>query len=174
MSANASKGRHRGFSLFEVVVAIAIVAILGGVLLHRLLYVQEYAEMTAMNLTVANVRTGLRYKTGDLLIRDKVSEIASLVDENPINWLQAQPENYLGEFDIEPDMDLRGKWYFDKRRHELVYTVNNRRHFVPASDQAYAFRWHAVRLQVKAQSVSGSKSSPPWVSLAPIAGGRWF
>ena len=103
MLENAKAQKHWGFSLFEFVVAIAIVAVFGGVLLQRMLYLQEIAEMTAMNLTVANLRTGLRNKTGDLLIRDKVVEIATLADENPVNWLQAQPENYLGEFDLTPD-----------------------------------------------------------------------
>jgi hypothetical protein len=127
-----------------------------------------------MDLTVANLRTGLRYKTGDLLIRDKVSEIPTLADENPVNWLQDHPENYLGEFDLRPDADLRGKWYFDKTRHELVYTVNNRRHFLPASDQDYALRWHAVRQRAKNGSISGSQSNVQWVALIQVAGGRWF
>jgi type II secretory pathway pseudopilin PulG len=174
MSDNAKDQRQRGISLFELVAAIAIVGVFGSVLLQRMLYLQEYAEMTAMDLTVANLRTGLRYKTGDLLMRDKVSEIATLADENPITWLQNHPENYLGEFDRKPDTDLRGKWYFDKTRHELVYTVNNRRHFLPASDQDYALRWHAVRLRAKEENISGSKSNVQWVALVQVAGGRWF
>jgi hypothetical protein len=174
MSGNAKDQCQRGFSLFGLVAAIAIVGVFGGVLLHRMLYLQEYAEMTAMDLTVANLRTGLRYKTSDLLMRDKVSEITTLADENPIDWLENHPENYLGEFDLKPDTDLRGKWYFDKTRHELVYTINNRRHFLPASDQDYALRWHAVRLRAKEESISGSKSNLQWVALIQVAGGRWF
>jgi type II secretory pathway pseudopilin PulG len=174
MLGNAKDQGQMGISLSELVAAIAIVGVFGGVLLQRLLYLQEYAEMTAMDLTVANLRTGLRYKTGDLLIRDKVSEIATLADENPVNWLQNPPENYLGEFDRKPDTDLRGKWYFDKTRHELVYTVNNSRHFLPASDQDYALRWHAVRLRANEVNISVSKSNVQWVALVQIAGGRWF
>jgi hypothetical protein len=130
--------------------------------------------MTAVNLTVANLRTGLRYKTADLLIRDKVSEIATLADENPINWLQIQPENYLGEFEQAPTTDARGKWYFDKTRRELVYTINNRRHFVPASDQEYVLRWHTARMASGEVATAGSKQNAEWVALVPIAGGRWF
>ena len=174
MSENAEAQWQRGFSLFELVAVIAIVGVFGGVLLQRMLYLQEYAEMTAMDLTVANLRTGLRYKTGDLLIRDKVSEIATLADENPIKWLENTPENYLGEFDGKPDTDLRGKWFFDKTRHELVYTVNNRRHFLPASDHDYALNWQAVRLEAKEENVSGSKGKVQWVALVQTAGGRWF
>jgi prepilin-type N-terminal cleavage/methylation domain-containing protein len=174
MPGNAKDQKQRGFSLLELVAAIAIVGVFAGVLLQRMLYLQEYAEMTAMDLTVANMRTGLRYKTGDLLIRDKVSEITTLADENPVNWLESHPENYLGEFDLKPDTDSRGKWYFDKTRHELVYTANNRRHFLPASDQDYSLRWHAIRLQAKEAGVSSGGGSAQWVALVPVAGGSWF
>ena len=174
MSGYAKDQRQRGFSLFELVAAIAIVGVFGGVLLQRMFYLQEYAEMAAMDLTVANMRTGLRHKTGDFLIRDKVSEIATLADENPVNWLQNHPENYLGEFDLLPDADLRGKCYFDKTRLELVYTINNRRHFLPASGQDYALRWHAVRLPVKEENSAAGKGSVQWVALVEVAGGHWF
>jgi hypothetical protein len=174
MPGYAKDRRQRGSSLFEFVVATAIVGVFGGVLLQRMLYLQEYAEMAAMDLTVANMRTGLRFKTGDLLMRDKASEIAILADENPIDWLQDHPENYLGEFDLRPETDLRGKWYFDNTRHELVYTINNRRHFLPARDEDYALRWHAVRLGAKDENVSGSKNNLQWVALVQVAGGNWF
>jgi len=170
----AKDNRQAGFSLFEFVAAIVIVGVFGAVLLQRMLYLQEYAEMAAMDLTVANMRTGLRYKTGDLLIRDKMSEIATLADENPVDWLQNPQENYLGEFDLQPESDLRGKWYFDKTRRELVYTVNNKRHFVPASDQDYALRWHAVRLPANEEDNSAGKSDVQWVELVQVAGGHWF
>ncbi len=175
MPVNARDPRQQsGFSVFELVAAIAIMGVLGGMLLQRMLYLQEYAEMTAMDLTVANLRTGLRYKTGDLLIRGKVSEIATLSDENPVNWLQDHPENYLGEFDLKPDADLRGKWYFDKTRHEMVYTINNRRHFLPANGQDYALRWQAVRLPAKEEDISRSRNEVHWVALVKVSGGRWF
>jgi len=166
--------RRRGFSLIEFVGAIAILGVFCGVLLQRMLYLQEYAEMTAMDLTVANMRTGLRYRTADFLMRDQVSEIATLADENPVNWLQNHPENYLGEFDQKPDTDLRGKWYFDKTRHDLVYTLNNRRHFLPASGEEYALRWHAMRLPMKEEASSRGGSNVHWVALEQVAGGHWF
>lgn len=174
MSGNPKCRMQRGIGLFEFAAAVAIIGVFGAVLLERMLYLEEYAEMTAMELTVLNMRTGLRYRTADFLVRDKVSEIATLADENPVNWLQNRPESYLGDFDLKPDTDLRGKWYFDKSRHELVYTVNNRRHFLPAGDQNYEFRWLAVPMQAKEAGLSAGKSNEQWVKLVQVSGGRWF
>ena len=174
MPGHAKDGGQPGFSLVEFAAATAIVGIICVVLLQRMLYLQEYAEMMAMDLTVANMRTGLRYKTGDLLMSDRVSEISTLADENPVSWLQNHPDNYLGEFDLKPETDLRGKWYFDRTRRELVYTTNNRRHFLPVSDRDYALRWHAVSTRAKEEGSSPGRSNVQWVALVPIAGGRWF
>lgn len=167
-------GRQNGISRLELAVAIAVFAILAGVLLERLLYVEEYAEMTAMELTVANMRTGLRNRMGDMLIRDQVSEIATLADGNPVNWLEKKPENYLGEFEGEPDRDARGSWYFDRLRHEIVYTANLRRHCSPQGREDCGIRLRAVALPVPpADTVEGRRVSQ-WVALVKTSGGTWF
>ena len=166
--------RQRGFSVLELVVSICLIAVFSAVLLERLLYLEEYAEMTAMDLTVARMQSGLRNRFADLLIRDKVSEIAALADENPIEWLDTHPEDYLGEFDWKPDADLRGKWYFDRKQHELVYTINLGRHFLPLQGGATEFRWRAVRSPARQENKSGNKTNAQWVSLLKVAGGRWF
>lgn len=167
-------GLQRGISRLEFAVAATLFAVLAGVLLERLLYVEEYAEMTAMELTVANMRTGLRNRMGDLLIRDRVSEIATLADENPMSWLERRPDNYLGEFDREPDLDLRGSWYFDRGRHEIVYTVNLRRHFAPRDREDYRVRLRAVAQPVPAGGTAGGKNAHRWVALVETSGGSWF
>lgn len=168
---------QQGFSRFELLVVVAVFGVLGGVMLDRMRYLQEYAEMTAVDVTITHLRTGLRYRIGDLLIRDKLSEISTLADENPINWLETRPPNYLGEFDAEPDSDVKGRWYFDRRHHELVYTANNRRFFTPESYRDYTVRLRVVRLQ---QGASGARlavnaaSTPQWVTLVQVTDGKWF
>lgn len=166
--------RQSGYSLHELAVALGIVGVFCGVLLYKMLDMQEYAERAVMDMTVANLKTGLRYRTGELLMRDRVSEISTLADENPVNWLQANPPNYAGEFAGDPGIDLRGKWYFDKTRHELVYTVNNRRHFLPGSGQDYTLRWHAVRMRARENANPGGEASEQWVALVQEPGGTWF
>jgi len=168
---------QHGFSRFELLVVVAVFGVLGGVMLDRMRYLQEYAEMTAVDVTIANLRTSLRYRIGDLLIRDRLSEITTLVDENPINWLESRPPNYLGEFDGEPEHDVKGRWYFDRKHHELVYTANNRRYFMPESYRDYTVRLRAVRLQQASPAGTQSPkpgSVPEWVALVQVTDNKWF
>lgn len=174
MHAEKTAGQQCGITRFEFAAAVAIVAVLAGVLLERLLYIEEYAEMTAMELTIANMRTGLRNRMGDLLIRDKVSEIATLADENPVTWLEKQPENYLGEFDGVPDRDTRGMWFYDRQRREMVYTANSRRYFSPGSYADYSVRARVVRLPVPGNGTAERKADPQWVALIKTTDGKWF
>lgn len=174
MRVGNAAGRQSGISRLELAVAIAVFAVLAGVLLERLLYVEEYAEMTAMELTVANMRTGLRNRMGDMLIRDQVSEIATLADENPVNWLENRPESYLGEFDGAPDQDLRGTWYYDRNSHEIVYTANLRRHCAPVGSEDCSTRLRAVALPVPPAGTAEGKRTPQWVALVKTSSGTWF
>ena len=93
---------QQGFSRFELLVVVAVFGVLGGVMLDRMRYLQEYAEMTAVDVTITHLRTGLRYRIGDLLIRDKLAEISTLADENPIDWLETQD---WGDDWNEPDWE---------------------------------------------------------------------
>lgn len=172
------QSQQQGFSRFELLVVVAVFGVLGGVMLDRMRYLQEYAEMTAVDVTIAQLRTGLRYRIGDLLIRDELSEISTLADENPVNWLEVRPPNYLGEFDGEPESDVKGRWYFDRTRHELVYTANNRRFFTPESYRDYTVRLRAVRLQQEGAAgerrAANPASAPQWVTLVQVSDGKWF
>ena len=68
-----------------------------------------------MESTAQNIRTGLRYKVADLILANRVAEIATLADENPLNWLMDRPPNYLGELDYRhgPATWTMGIRYFD-------------------------------------------------------------
>lgn len=116
------KGRQPGFTLFELVGVILIASALGLVLFDRLLFYRAQAEQTVMEMTVINMRSGLRLRVAELMIRDRMSEAGSLVHENPIHWLAAPPPNYLGTLQNPEQNAIPGNaWYFDTSRHELVY-----------------------------------------------------
>jgi type II secretory pathway pseudopilin PulG len=164
-----------GASRVELAVAIAVVGVLAAALLERLLYIEEYAEKTAMELTIANMQAGLRARVGSLLIADQASKIPTLAGANPVEWLDHAPENYLGELDAAPAREPKGQWYFDRGRRELVYTANNRLHFSPS-----VYRDFSVRLRVMpmlgAARPAGTKPAgqQDWVTLVVVNDYRWF
>jgi general secretion pathway protein G len=167
--------RHSGASRFELLVAVSVIAVSATVLLERLLFYQEYAEKVAMELTVANMRAGMRARIATLLIADRMSEISSLADENPVSWLDRKPENYLGEFEGAPGFAQEGKWFFDRRGRELVYTANNRRFFIPSAYRDYTVRVRVMRVSPVMAATSKARSNEPeWVTLVIVNDYRWF
>ena len=168
------RGDQCGASFVEFTVCIALMGIFVGVLLERSLYYQEYAEKTAMESTAQNIRTGLRYKVAYLILANRVSEIQTLADENPMDWLAEKPGNYLGELDSAPTDEPKGQWYFDRRDRELVYTVDNRRHFSPSSYRDFTVRYRAMRVSTGTVTESSPGSADTWVSLVLLGEYDWF
>lgn len=114
-----------GRSWLEFAVAAALLAVLAAVLLPFLLRQQEAAERTAVEMTVMNMRSGLRYRIAELILSGRTQEIAALAGTNPAAWLARPPEGYLGETGAaEPPPQAPGTWRFETARRELVYRVN--------------------------------------------------
>ena len=114
--------RQTGFTLFELLGIILLVSVLSLLLYDRFLGYQALAEKTAMEMTVINMRSGLRLRVAELMMEGKLDEIGGLVHENPINWLAAPPPSYIGAFQNPEQHVIRtNAWYFDMKRHELVY-----------------------------------------------------
>ena len=174
MHSSSRRSPQGGASRLELVVSIVLVGIFATVFLERTLYYQEYAEMTAMEMTVANMRTGLRYKVAELIMNNRMSEIATLADENPMTWLSSRPDNYLGEYDSVPDAATHGKWYYDRTAHELVYTLNHSRHFVPSGGQDFSVRYRSMPIKPRQREDSKDPSRQTWITLAQLQGYEWL
>lgn len=157
------KGGERGFTLFELLVVAVMLGILALFLLDRVLTYQEMAEKATTEMTIMNMRTGLRYQIAELLVSNQENKMAGLVGENPVKWLERAPPNYLGELK-KPNWDEipPGSWYFDLSRRELCYRVNGHRNFVSSQSGK-----QAVCLRVTA--LSGG-----WARLTLVEQYRWF
>lgn len=127
--------KMQGFSRFELMIVIAVFVILTATLLNRLPYLQELAEKKAMELTVKNMRTGLHHQLIAAAIDASKKNATNILDVNPINWLQAPPNNYHGEVTTSSTLEiLPGHWYFDSQEKHLVYRLNLSDHFVSTDD----------------------------------------
>jgi general secretion pathway protein G len=141
--------RQRGFMLYELIVAIIIIGVLAGVLLQRLQYYQEYAKQTARDVTLRNMRNGLRLQVADLMMHDRMNDAVKLLKQNPITWLEKLPPNYIGELTaphedaISPD-----SWYFDLSRQELIYVSAGRRFFDYPTNAEKPLRYRVTAVTV--------------------------
>jgi prepilin-type N-terminal cleavage/methylation domain-containing protein len=125
-------GASRGFTLTELIVVICIVAVLGTVLIERLMRIAELAEKTAMEQNLAAINVALTMKFAALVTAHRAREIHREVGANPIHLLARPPENYLGELaQVDPVSLPTRSWYFDRDAGELVY-VPGRTRFLDA------------------------------------------
>ena len=114
----------RGFTLFEAAAAAVVAAILGGVLLTRLVFYQEQAELAAVTLTINAMRAGMNLRVAQLHARNLEAALPALANENPVNWLARPPPNYAGEYFAPLAGDVAaGKWYFDRSDKKMVYVL---------------------------------------------------
>ncbi|WP_426086718.1 type II secretion system protein [Janthinobacterium sp. PSPC1-1] len=121
----AGKARQRGFTLFELAVAVSVIAVLAVVLLSRLTVLQQEAEQVAVQQTVMALRAGLRMQVLELYASDRQNQLPALAGQNPVDWLLEKPANYLGAY-TAPEMEKLplSHWFFNRSNAELVYILN--------------------------------------------------
>ena len=130
---------------------IVITSVLAIILLNRFFYYQEVAEKAAMDITVMNVRSGLRLRIAELMMQDRMDEMGHLMDENPILWLETPPSNYIELLDGKPEKNAAtpGNWHFDNERKELVYVLQHDAFFKSETNESSNVK-KAIRFRVNA------------------------
>lgn len=137
----ARQARQRGFTLFELAVAAALFAILVTVFLSRVSDYQQKAQQVAMAQTLGALRTSLRVQVLQLYLAGQRARLPALARQNPFDWLQDKPVNYLGEFDA-PALDKlpAGNWLYDKKEQKVIYLLSNGNIFSHTSVGAVKFK----------------------------------
>ena len=164
--------KQTGFTLLELAVTIIAIAILVSIFLNRMQRYQELAEKTVVEATVANMRTGLRYRIAELMINGRMNEMDNLSRENPMLWLKASPSNYVGQFAQAQDQRIPpGSWYFNPRQHELVYLLQRSRYFKPGPDGQKVIRFRVITSTQKQSANTSARVEG--ISLAPVGSYDW-
>ncbi|MDQ1921142.1 type II secretion system protein [Massilia pseudoviolaceinigra] len=152
--------RRGGFSLLEMAVCTVVMAVLTGVLLQRLLYYREQAELAAVEQLAGVLRSALVLKIGQLQARGKEAEIPSLIGKNPIDWLAEKPRNYAGEyFAPTPAQVGPGNWYFDLKTKTLVYLISGEKKFPRGTAKRIDFKVEFTRLPTIPAKQSGTSET---------------
>ncbi|HUF74416.1 MAG TPA: prepilin-type N-terminal cleavage/methylation domain-containing protein [Gammaproteobacteria bacterium] len=112
----------RGFSLFELVVVIVVIAILSGLLLARVLPLIGQAERVAFLQTKQQIQNALLLEAAGRVVRGESGTLASLTGTNPMDLLLEPPGNYAGTISRLTSETLpRRSWLFDGEADLLVY-----------------------------------------------------
>lgn len=113
-------------SIFELCVVTMAYGTLGVVTMDRLKVYQDEAERVELKWTVAAMRNSVEARTAAMAILGKDQEIQAFIGENPVNFLDRIPRNYLGELHSPSTSELpAGFWFFDKSDKSLNYLLKN-------------------------------------------------
>src|SRR5689334_1829595 len=119
-----------GFTLFEFAVSAAVLALLAAVLLTRLQFYREEAELVAVKQVVATLRTALQVRASEVAEREGTGGLRRLREANPFDLLAHKPDNYLGEY-YSPEIEKMpaGNWVFDRGDKSLIYLLSSHKTF---------------------------------------------
>ena len=132
-----------------------MITTLAAAFLEVVLYYEELGEKTEVQLTILNMRSGLRYQIAERMFQGRMRELAELSGANPVQWLERPPLDYAGEL-ASGEMDRIGgaRWYFDLERRELRYRPRLRSHLAP---ELPVLRWRVMALYGPARGASGRR-----------------
>ena len=160
--------RSGGFSLLELCFAIVLVSAAAGTLLRATLFSQELAEKTVMELTLLNMRSGVRLQIADKMIHGREAELDQVVASNPVNWLEKPPPGYVGEVDTAASGSLKpGDWFYDTERKELGYIPKLTDHLGVEASPARGLRWRMRGVRSKQGDIED-------LSLVSVTRYTWF
>jgi general secretion pathway protein G len=167
----------RGFSLLELTVTVTVISIVALTLLNRLSYYQEMAEKADMEYTISALKSALRMRMAKLMIEGRAQEFRALAEQNPMDWLEKKPANYLTlEVPHDPRFSLEGTWYFDSTARVLTYIPKHNEYFQPDRSGQKRVRLHLVYLRNEAVGSSDERITRPTdsVAVALIEPYKWF
>jgi type II secretory pathway pseudopilin PulG len=117
-----------GFTLFELILVIVLVALFAGGFQRRFVDYQEIAEKTAMEQTAGTIQSALNIQMAAMISRGRVADIPKLAAINPFKLLNERQKNYAGEYYDAREV-VPGNWYYDLKNKEAVYLVSRGAHF---------------------------------------------
>jgi Tfp pilus assembly major pilin PilA len=155
-----------GITRLELMGSLIIIAVLAVILLHRLVRYQEIARTAVMEMTVSNMRSGLRLRVAELMMADRGAEIGRLVGQNPVQWLDAPPQNYRGQRASMEAVGLEADtWYYDTDRRVLVYVLPQGSGFLETNNRRRTLKVNVTAAKPGQVLADGSMSAGQGVAL---------
>lgn len=159
--------RLRGFTLFELVFVVCLIAVLATFALSRFGDFQEAAEEIAVEQDVAALRLALMMRSSDFLGAHQWQDLDALPSQNPFSLLEAKPANYGGLF---AGVENPGFWYYAQQERELRYRAR-RGSSLGAGAVDGVLRYRVVGMNSLGQAAKGAGVA--YVTLKPAGAYTW-
>jgi type II secretory pathway pseudopilin PulG len=157
MKTSGHRAAH-GFALFELAVAAVVLSLLTGVLLNSLLPYAGESERVAAKQLISSLRTALSVRSVRAISGGGEPALLAVAQENPMDWLEQQPKNYLGEYYSPDELSLpKGNWYFDKADRTLVYLSASSKSFSVETPKFLRFKVKLLRVPKPVEADGRSK-----------------
>jgi len=115
---------QRGFTLLELVVVVAAVALLMGVALERMLPLVGRAQRAAFLQVERELQSALLLEAAERITRGEAHTLPEVAAANPMTLLLTPPPNYIGTVNYADEADIpRASWFFDVSAGRLAYRV---------------------------------------------------
>jgi len=122
--------RQRGFTLFELIVIVAIISVLAVVALNYYYKLLVDVERTSMEQDLGGMRSIISMQVAGHFAANNMTGLKKLVGSNPMDMLSEKPKNYLGVIShYKLDAIEKGNWFYDSRSQMLIYLVRNQLYF---------------------------------------------
>lgn len=173
-----TSNRSRGFSLLELVVVVAIIAVLMAIAVSKYLALAVEAERVMMESVLSTLRVAVNMKMAEYIVEGRINDVRLLENSNPMSRLSQTPNNYAGELEGTEAAGVQGgTWYFDRAEHTLVYRAHNVNYFQTALEGPARARFR-VRLLFEDRDGDRVFKAPTdkleGVVVAPLEPYRWL
>ncbi|MEH6628593.1 MAG: prepilin-type N-terminal cleavage/methylation domain-containing protein [Motiliproteus sp.] len=135
-----ARSRQQGFSLVELVVALAVIFVLVAGSYWRYMDLVVDAERAAFKGVWGWMRAGINMEMSHALGSEGFESLAALEQSNPMALVMKvmdPPSNYLGELSEQQAKRAEpGHWYYDLDQRLLIYRVRYTENLVGISDSS--------------------------------------
>jgi prepilin-type N-terminal cleavage/methylation domain-containing protein len=158
---------RRAFTLFELVVTVALISILAAIALPAFFDIGRRAEVAGIRSTLADMRLALTLKVAKGIMHDADIKEWAHNGAAPLypmrDTLREAPASYAG---VSSSASSPGTWYDDRSTHELVYVPRNSNLAHSGGKPLNKLRW---RIELQAED----KRQVNWLTLRPTRFIEW-